>query len=304
MNLSVIVQQIFNGFTQGCTYSLIAIGYAMIFGALRKMNFSHSDVFMFGSMCAYTLLSFYLPKCSNPFILMVAGIIAGIIGSGAIGYIIEKVSFKPLRFAPRMANTLCTIGFGYFLKESARLIWGAENQRFAKNFTWVKSYSIGKIGLTITNLQIIMFLITVLIILGLQLFLYKTSTGQAIRAISMNETASQLMGINLDKIISITFVISSAISGVAGVLLGFYYRICSPYMGALPGTKAFAAIVMGGLTSIPGAAVGGILLGIFENIGGMILGDSWRDGVAYFIFFIILLIRPQGLFSGKKKLEV
>ena len=298
--MSVYVQQIFNGIAQGCTYSLIAIGYAMIFGALRKMNYSHSYVYMFGSMCAYTVLNAILPKCGNMFVLIVVGIASGMLGAALVGFIIEMVSIRPLRKAPRMASSLCTIGFGYFLQEIARFLWGAEDHRFIQNFKWLRVFSIDAIGLSFTNLQLVMFGVTILIILSLQLFLYKTTTGRAIRAISMNETAAQLMGINLNRISSMTFMISSAISGAAGVLVGFYYRLCSPYMGAMPGTKAFAAIVLGGLTSIPGAAISGIILGLSENIAGIFVGDAWRDGVAYAIFFIMLIIRPQGIFGEKK----
>ena len=300
--MSSILQQILNGLTQGCTYSLIAIGYAMIFGALRKMNWSHSDVFAAGSMCTYFFLGLLIPNCHNLFILLLVGLLCGALSSAAVGWGIEKIAFRKLRFvgSSSMANSLCTIGCGFVLKEVGRLIFGAQNQRFGNSYDWLKVYTIPGVNITITNYQIIMMLIAVALIIVLQLFLFKTNTGRAIRAMSMNFPAAQLMGINLDRISSLTFMISSAISGMAGVLVGFYYRTCSPYMGALPGTKAFAAIVMGGLTSIPGAFAGGLLLGVFENIGGMLMGEKWRDGVAYFIFFLVLIVRPQGLFGGEK----
>lgn len=300
MNSSIIFQHIFNGLAQGCTYSLIAIGYAMIMSALRKMNFCHSDVYMIGAMSAYTVLGFSLAAVDNMFVIIGVALVAGMLGSAGIGWCIEKVAFKKLRFAPSMANSLCTIGCGYFLKESARLIWGAENQRFGADYSWLKSYELGRLGITFTNLQLMMFITAAVLILVLQLFLFKTATGKAIRAISMDMKAAQLMGIDLDRISSITFMISSALSGAAGVLVGFYYRTCSPYMGAMPGTKAFAAIVLGGLTSIPGAAIGGVMLGVAENVGGIFVGDSWRDAFAYAMLFLVLIIKPQGLFGGKK----
>lgn len=300
MNSSVIFQHIFNGIAQGCTYSLIAIGYAMIMSALRKMNFCHSDVYMFGAMIAYTVLGFFCASVENMFIIIGVGLIAGMLSSACVGWGIEKIAFKKLRFAPSMANSLCTIGCGYFLKEGVRLIWGGENQRFGPNYSWVKSYELGHLGITVTNLQLVMFVTAVGLIIVLQMFLYWTATGKAIRAISIDMKAAQLMGIDLDRISSITFMISSALSGAAGVLVGFYYRTCSPYMGATPGTKAFAAIVLGGLTSIPGAAVGGVMLGVAENVGGLFTGDSWRDVFAYAMLFFILIIRPQGLMGGNK----
>lgn len=300
--MTSIMQQILNGLTQGCTYSLIAIGYAMIFGALRKMNWSHSDVFAAGSMSTYFLLGVLIPNCQSLFILLLVGLLCGAFSGAAVGWTIEKVAFKKLRFvgAGSMANSLCTIGCGFVLKEVGRLIFGAQNQRFGNYYNWLKVYTIPGTKVTFTNYQVIMILIAVSLIVILQLFLFKTNTGRAIRAMSMNLPAAQLMGINLDKISSLTFMISSGISGIAGVLIGFYYRTCSPYMGGLPGTKAFAAIVIGGLTSIPGAFAGGLMLGVFENIGGMLMGEKWRDAVAYFIFFLILIVRPQGLFGGEK----
>jgi len=297
--MGIVLQQLFNGIMQGCTYSLIAIGYAMIFSALRKMNFSHSDVCMTGAMVAYTGLGFIIGSSDNMWMQILLGLGIGMVSSACVGFVIEKVAFKTLRFAPNMANCLATIGFGYVLKELARQIWGSDTKKFVQNLSWLKVYRIESINLTITNLQIILLLTGVLLIIFLQIIIYKTTMGRAIRAISMDQKASQLMGINLDKVISITYMISSALSGAAGVMLGFYYRAASPYMGSMPGTKAFAAIVLGGLTSIPGAAIGGVFLGVAENVGGMLLGDHWRDGIAYLIFFIFLVIKPQGLFGEK-----
>lgn len=300
MESNVIIQQLVNGITQGTSYSLIAIGYVLIYGGLRRMNFSHSDVYMVGAMLSYTFYGFFLSSSTNMFLQIGAGLVVGMIGTAVLGWIIEKVAFRPLRFAPMLACSICTMGFSYILREGSRLIWGSESKRFIYSIKWLESYKIEAINLTITNLQIFMFVAAILLVILLELFLHKTNTGRAIRAVSINQTAAQIVGINMDRVFSITFMLASAISGAAGVLVGFYYNMTSPYIGAMPGMKAFAAIVLGGVSSIWGAFTGGILLGLCENIGGMILGDIWRDGVAYAIFFIVILLRPRGLF-GKKE---
>lgn len=300
MEANIVIQQVVNGITQGVSYALIAIGYVLIYGGLRRMNFAHSDVYMMGAMLSYTFFGFFLSSTDNMILQILVGMVVGMIGTAVMGWVIERVAFRPLRFAPALACSICTMGFSYILKEVGRLIWGAESKRYLYSIEWLKVYRFPSINLSITNLQILMLVMAILFVIFLELFLHKTNTGRAIRAVSVNQVASQIVGINMDRIFSITFMIASAISGAAGVLVGFYYNMASPYIGAVAGMKAFAAIVVGGVSSIWGALVGGLLLGLFENIGSMFLGDIWRDGIAYAIFFVVILIRPRGLF-GKKE---
>lgn len=290
----MLLQQFVNGIVQGSTYSLMALGYSLIFGVLGLVNFAHGDVYMVAAFSAYFFLGSVITSGVVGVKLILALIVA-IISSGILGIILEKVCFKRLRFAAPTSSCLATIGFGFVLKEITRLVFGAQTNRFIKDYSWVTYYHFGDIG--ISNVQILMIVVSIVLVISLQYILYNTDTGRSIRAVSQNKIAAQLMGVDIDDVISKTFVIGSTLAGSAGALVGLYYNAVFPTMGAMPSIKAYAATVMGGLGSIPGAAIGGLMLGVAENAIGSFFNSGWRDGVAFLVFFVVLVIKPTGLFS-------
>jgi len=283
-------QQLVNGLALGLTYSLTAIGFTLIFGVLGLINFAHGEVYMVGAFIAFTLVAFLHVNYFVAFLLAIAF-------SGLMGYFLELIAFRPLRNAIPEATLIATLGVSTFLKEFANIIWGPEVHTINTPFL-SSSFAIG--GIQISVIQIVILVVSVLLMWGLQIILYKTKTGYAIRAISQDMGASYLMGVNVDNTIAMTFVIGSALGGAAGVLMGTYYGAFYPTMGYMPGLKAFVAMVLGGLTSIPGAVLGGVILGISETLAGAYISAGVQDAISFLILIAILLFFPQGL-SGKKR---
>lgn len=286
----MLSQQIINGFALGLTYSLTAIGFTLIFGVLGLINFAHGEVYMLGGFIAFTLIAFFKVNYFIAFLIAIAF-------SGLLGYALELIAFRPLRKAIPEATLIATLGVATFLKEFANIVWGPETHTINTPFL-SSSFSLG--SLQISVIQIVILLVSIILMWLLQLVLYHTKTGYAIRAISQDMNASYLMGVNVDNTIAMTFVIGSALGGAAGVLMGTYYGAFYPTMGYMPGLKAFVAMVLGGLTSIPGAVVGGVILGISETLAGAYISTGFQDAISFFILILILLFFPQGL-SGRKR---
>jgi branched-chain amino acid transport system permease protein len=284
-------QHLFNGLVQGAIYSLGALGFALIYGVMRLVQFAHGEVIMIGSYFGFMAIG------------MVSGVsvgLAGILAVGAgmaagagLGFVIERSAFRTLRGAPEVASAMATIGLGFILRDAARLIWGAEMQRYIEQNLTATRFSIG--GARISGLQLIIVGVSVLLMIGLQLLLHRTRIGMAIRAIAQNPLAAEYVGIDCAKVVPLTFSLGSGVAGIAGVMIGLYYNVVWPTFGFVAGLRAFAATVLGGLTSVGGAVVGGIILGLSENLGSAYIGSAWRDVVAFAILFLMLVVRPRGL---------
>ena len=278
------------GISLGGIYALIALGYTMVYGIAKKLNFAHGDVIMIGGYVAFTAISTW----GKPvWIAVPCAIIACII----LGVVIEKVAYKPLRSATPLAVLITAIGVSYLLQNVALLIFGSQ----ARNFTSVvpDDFSVSLGDINISGETVVTILASVAIMVALTLFVNHTKSGKAMQAVSEDRGAAQLMGINVNRTISLTFAIGSALAGVASVLLCSTYPQISPYTGAMPGIKAFTAAVFGGIGSIPGAMIGGVVLGVIENLSKAYISSELSDAIVFAVLIIVLLVKPTGLL-GKK----
>ena len=281
-----------SGISLGSVYALIALGYTMVYGIAKMLNFAHGDVIMIGGFVMFTAIS---SAGTSP----VVAIIWGIIVCTVLGVVIEKVAYKPLRNAPRLAVLITAIGVSYFLQSASLIIFKATPIPF-QSIINVDSINIG--GVTISGITIVTLVVTTISMIILTFFINKTKAGSAMRAVSEDMGAAQLVGINVNKTITMTFAIGSFLAAVAGILYICQYQSLKPTMGALPGIKAFVAAVLGGIGSIPGAMLGGIVLGIIESFSKAFISTELSDAIVFSVLVIVLLVRPSG-FLGKKKSE-
>ena len=284
--------QLINGLSLGSIYALIALGYTMVYGICKMLNFAHGDVIMVGAyMLSIAMATLHFP----PFV----SILVSMVVCAVLGVCIEKIAYKPLRNASPLAVLITAIGVSYFLQSSALLLFGSTQRRVeaAINFPNVE---IG--AFNISGNSIITLLVTVVLMVGITWFINNTMTGKAMLAVSEDKGAAQLMGINVNRTISTTFLIGSALAAVAGVLFISSYGYVGPYTGAMPGIKAFVAAVLGGIGSVPGAMLGGILLGIIESLSKAYISTQLSDAIVFGVLIVVLLVRPNGLL-GKKRTE-
>jgi len=280
-----------NGISLGSVYAIIALGYTMVYGIAKMLNFAHGDVIMVGAyICFFAVASFSLPP--------VVGVLLAVVVCTVLGMAIERLAYKPLRSAPSLAVLITAIGMSYFLQNGAQLLW-TSNFKMFPSFFGDKAISLfdGRINITVTTLVTIAA--CVVIMLALTWFTSRTRMGKAMRACSEDKAAAQLMGINVNTTISITFAIGSALAAIAGVLLCSAYPKLVPTTGSMPGIKAFTAAVFGGIGSIPGALLGGVLLGIIEIFTRAYISTQLSDAIVFAVLIIVLLVKPTGLL-GKK----
>ncbi|MBQ4224787.1 MAG: branched-chain amino acid ABC transporter permease, partial [Oscillospiraceae bacterium] len=280
------------GLNLGSIYALIALGYTMVYGIAKMLNFAHGDIIMVG---AYTLSVAVSTFNVNPGV----SIIISMVVCAALGILTEKIAYKPLRKASPLTVLITAIGVSYFLESLALLIFGSKQRKVASVIT-MKPLSIGSFELT--GESIVTLGVTIIIMVALTLFINKTKTGKAMLAVSEDKGAAQLMGVNVDFTISVTFAIGSALAAVAGTLFTSSYGFVGPYTGAMPGIKAFVAAVLGGIGSIPGAMLGGIILGIIESFSKAYISTQLADAIVFGVLIVVLLVRPTGLL-GKKRME-
>ncbi|MGN0569351.1 MAG: branched-chain amino acid ABC transporter permease [Candidatus Fimenecus sp.] len=288
------LSHIISGISLGSIYALIALGYTMVYGIAKMLNFAHGDVIMVGGYIVYTI-------CYSANMPPIVGILCAIIFCTLLGVTIERLAYKPLRNATPLAVLITAIGVSYFLQNAALLIFGS----IPKSFTSVVNMKPIKLfdgQILITGEVFVTIIVSVIIMISLILFINKTKPGRAMLAVSEDRSAAQLMGINVNATISLTFAIGSALAAVAGVLLCSAYPTLSSTTGAMPGIKAFTAAVFGGIGSIPGAMIGGILLGITENLAKAYISTQVADAIVFSVLILILLIKPTGI-MGKKKRE-
>lgn len=285
-------EQLLNGLNRGSIYALIALGYTMVYGIAKMLNFAHGDVIMVG---AYTLSVSASLLGISPYL----GVLASIVFCAVLGVVLEKVAYKPLRNSSPLAVLITAIGVSYFLQSLALLLFGSQQQKVASVIN-IPSIYLGSVELT--GESIVTLGVTVIIMVSLTLFIKKTKTGRAMLALSEDRGAAQLMGINVNRTISITFAIGSGLAAVAGVLFVSSYGFVGPYTGSLPGIKAFVAAVLGGIGSIPGAMLGGVLLGVIESFSQAYISTQLSDAIVFGVLILVLLVRPAGLL-GRKKIE-
>lgn len=280
-----------SGISLGSIYALIALGYTMVYGIAKMLNFAHGDVIMVGAYAIYTIcIAWGLP----PYV----GVCGSIVVCAVLGVVIEKVAYKPLRKASSLAVLITAIGVSYLLQNSALLIFKSDTKSFTSVVN-IPAIDLFDNQLHIQGETIATIVVSVIIMVALNLFINKTKPGRAMLAVSEDKGAAQLMGINVNSTISLTFLIGSALAAVAGALLCSSYPALSPTTGAMPGIKAFTAAVFGGIGSIPGAMVGGILLGVIENLSKGYISTQFSDAIVFGVLIIILLFKPTGLL-GKK----
>lgn len=284
--------QLVNGLSLGSIYALIALGYTMVYGICKMLNFAHGDVIMVG---AYTLSIAMSTLYFPPFL----SIIISMLVCALLGVTIERIAYKPLRQASPLAVLITAIGVSYFLQSSALLIFGS-TQRSVESAVKVPNVAVG--DFTISGNAIFTLAITIVLMICLTWFINKTMTGKAMLAVSEDKGAAQLMGVNVNKTIAVTFLIGSALAAVAGVLYIASYGFVGPYTGSLPGIKAFVAAVLGGIGSVPGAMLGGILLGIIESLSKAYISTQLADAIVFGVLIVVLLVKPTGLL-GKKVIE-
>ena len=288
------LQYFINGISIGSVYAIIALGYTMVYGIAKMLNFAHGDIIMVGAYMSFCVTNYLgLPA--------VAGILVAMVVCTTLGIIIEGLAYKPLRGTSSLAVLITAIGVSYFLQNAALLLWGSAPKTFTSVVTFAPIKLFGG-QLTITGEVIVTILASVAIMVGLTLFTGKTRMGKAMRAVSEDRDAAQLMGINVNRTISLTFAIGSALAAVAGVLLCSAVPTLEPTTGSMPGIRAFTAAVLGGIGSIPGAMLGGILLGIIETFSKKYISTQFSDAIVFSVLIVILLVKPAGLL-GKRVQE-
>ncbi len=311
--MDAVMQQLVNGLTVGSMYALIALGYTMVYGVLMLLNFAHGDLFMIGSYVALAVLLF-AGITGGMALAAVGGVLLALFlasgfASSFLGVLIERVAYKPLRESTRLAPMLSALGVSLVLENGTMLVAGRAPRVFPGGIFPIHNYS--AFGATFSNLQIFIVIVSALLMLGLYWMVNRTAFGLAIRAVAENRNTASLMGVNVDRTISLVFIVGPALGAAAGVMFSLYYGVAFFTMGFTAGLKAFTAAVLGGIGNIPGAMLGGILLGVLETIGagflplltGGLLGPEYKDIFAFLILVLVLVFRPMGLLGERIPME-
>ncbi len=285
----MLLQQLINGLVSGCVYALVALGYTMIFGILGIVNFAQGEIYMFGAFTAVLTLA----VTGNIWLASAAGIAVACV----IGVLLERIAFRPLRGTHPLIPLISAIGASIFLSSLARLLFGPEDRAFPLEF---HPAGFDFFGAQINQLQLVIIGVSVGLMAILTLFLNMTKHGKAIIAVAMDSDAARLSGINVNRAYEITFLLGSALSGAAGIMMAMYYNSTSPNMGLLPGLKGFSAAILGGVGSIPGAIIGGLVLGIAENLGAAYISSSYKDAFAFIALVLVLILLPRGIMGSRK----
>ncbi len=323
--MDIFIQQLINGVTLGSVYAMVALGYTMVYGIIQLINFAHGEVVMIGAMVAFTVIGVLAGAGMPPLAVVLIGTGCAIPVCVLVGYTMERVAYRPLRRAPRLAPLITAIGISIILQYLAMMIWSRNNLAFPQIIE-ITTYALG--GAIISNVQVAIVLISVSMMAGLALLVYRTRLGTAMRATAQNPQIAGLMGIDINRMIAITFVLGAALAAVAGVMVGSYYGIAHYTMGSLLGLKAFTAAVLGGIGNLPGAMLGGVLLGVVEALGTgyigeltdlcriswisdalaerckedphfILFGSEYRDVFAFLVLIAVLVLRPSGLLGER-----
>ena len=296
----MILQQGINGLISGSFYALVALGYSMVYGIIKLLNFAHGDIYMTGAfvcLSVFGALSAILPGWAS----IICAVVAAMFFAAALGFLAQRFAYRPLLGAPRLSLLITAIGVSLVIYNTVMSLTNSQPRYF--NSAELNSSAGVQIGsITITYMQIVMVAVSALLMVALTLFIGKTKTGKAMRAIALDQDACRLMGVNVNKTIGLTFMLGSALAAIAGSMACVYYSTVQYTMGYTIGIKAFTAAVIGGIGSIPGAMLGGLLLGLLESAGTQLLGSSWKDVFAFGLLIMILILRPNGLL-GKSEIE-
>ncbi len=299
--MTELLQQLINGLALGSILALIALGYTMVYGILRFINFAHGDVFMLGAFAGFYLaprIALVVPLPS-----LVGGLAVMVIAMAfcaALGVVIERFAYRPLRRQPKLTMLITAIGVSLFLENTGQFVFGAAPKKFPQILPVSPLPKLG--GLSFNSNQIIVILVTTLLMIALRFIVLRTRMGRAMRAVSFNPEAAALMGVNTNVVISFTFALGSALAAAAGILFAMNYPSIDPLMGILPGLKAFVAAVLGGIGNLPGAALGGVIIGVTETLVSGYISSTYRDAIAFAVLILILLVKPSGLL-GKKEVD-
>ncbi len=307
--MNELPQQLINGLSLGAIYALIALGYTMVYGVLRFINFAHGDVFMVGAFAGLYTARWLAPLTAGlpQWISACCVLLTAMLACALLGILVERLAYKPLRDRPRLTVLITAIGVSQLLEYSAQLLFGAAPRGFPSLLT---TRSIGGLGgLHLSNIQALVLVVSALLLIGLRLIVMRTRMGLAMRAMSLNPTAAMLMGVNNSVVISFTFGLGSALAAAAAIFYASLYQAIDPFMGVMPGMKAFVAAVLGGIGSLSGAMVGGLILGVLETLvvgysGLLGISPGYRDAVAFVLLILILLFRPSGLFGKLQREKV
>lgn len=289
-----MMQQLINGLSLGSIYALLALGYTMVYGVIKLINFAHGDIYMLGAFWGYYVLRYW-------HVNFWVALLSAMVVSAFAGMLIEFLAYRPLRHSPRITALITAIGVSYLLENGMSYLYGASPRNFPQV---IKQENFHIAGLTVSNIQLLILVVAIVLMVALQLIIKKTKMGKAMRAVAVDPDAAQLMGINPNHVISFTFALGSALAGAAGVLIGLYYNTIDPLMGMTPGIKAFVAAVVGGIGSIPGASVGGFLIGILETATQAVGLSAYKDAAVYIVLIVILLVLPSGIFGKRTKEKV
>ena len=302
--MDIFIQQLINGVTLGAVYAMVALGYTMVFGIIQLINVAHGEVVMVGAMVAFTVINALAGSDLPPVAIVLIATACSVPACMLLGFAMERVAYRPLRTAPRLAALITAIGVSIILQHLALIVWSRNPLAFPQ-IVDVQSYHIGEA--TITNVQVVIIGVSMVMMAGLALLIYRTRMGAAMRATAQNAAVAGLMGIDANRIIAATFVIGAGLAAVAGVMVANYYGIAHYTMGANLGLKAFCAAVLGGIGNIPGAMLGGVLLGVVEALGAGYIGDltnnvfgsNYQDVFAFIVLILVLVFRPSGLLGER-----
>ncbi|MDR2405355.1 MAG: branched-chain amino acid ABC transporter permease [Deltaproteobacteria bacterium] len=287
-------QQFSNGLAVGAIYALIALGYTMVYGVMKLINFAHGELFTLGAFIGFTLLVTF--NITGPLGTFLGIAFSVIVVAGAValaGHILERVAYRPLRHSDRLAAVVSALGASIFLQNAIMILWGAQYRAYKADL--LPNISVNIFGQSFPLLRLLVILAAILVMLALYLFIHRTRMGMAIRAAAIDQGAAKLMGVDVSHVISVVFIIGPALGGLAGLMVGLYYGQINFYMGQLYGLKAFTAAIIGGIGNIQGAMVGGLLLGLVEALGAAYISVAWKDALTFVVLIMILVARPTGL---------
>ncbi|MCW5828481.1 MAG: branched-chain amino acid ABC transporter permease [Deltaproteobacteria bacterium] len=302
--MELFLQQLVNGLAWGSIYVLLALGYTMVYGVLKLINFAHGEVFMAGAMTAFYVHASRpeLMAAWSPFTVMAVLFLASALVCALLALLIERIAYRPLRSAPRLSALITAIGVSLLLQNAGQMVFGANPKVFP---TMIESRPLLTMGtVVVSNLQAIVILTGLILVAALELFIHRTRLGRAIRATSFNPKAASLMGIDVDRVIAATFVIGAVMAAAASILYGMFLPKIDPLMGLMPGLKSFVAAVLGGIGSLPGAALGGLIMGLAETFVTGYISSNLRDAIAFVLLIFILIYRPGGILGNEQPEKV